>query len=82
MTRKAERMISLELNYRKLTTNYMLLGRDTVLEERVLLRLKDFIAPKVLTFQFYQCHLKRYKLILPHAKFRKHPSKRNNPKMS
>ena len=79
MTRKAERMISLELNYRKLTTNYMLLGRDTVLEERVLLRLKDFIAPEVLIFQSYQCNLKLYWLILPYAKFYNHPYKIKNP---
>ena len=45
------------------------------------LRLKNFIALKVLIFQFYQCNLKLYKLILPNAKFHNYPSKRNNPKL-
>ena len=56
--------------------------RDTVQEERVLLKVQNFIAPKVLIFQFYQYNLKLYKLILPYAKYHNHPSKINNPKLS
>ena len=57
--------------------NYILSGYDTVHEESVLFRLKDFIAPKVLIFEFYECNLKLCKLILPYAKLHNHSRNRN-----
>ena len=44
-------------------------------------KVKEFIAPRVFIFQFYQYNLKLYKLILPYAKVHNYPSKRNNPKI-
>ena len=51
MTKKAEKMnfTALSRKNKQLITYY----KRKVLEEKVLLRLKDFIAPEMLIFQFY-----------------------------
>ena len=73
-SKKADRMNSFELNC-------ILQKQEIILEKRIILRLKDYIVQKCSFFQFHQCNLELYKIILSHGSFLERWSKRSNAKL-